>query len=243
MKIKLSISVFLITISYLAFALSSVAKNQVAALTQGEPASIQSTAESIYRSGSADVEVTDTMAEILLQNYTSNDQQYTEALTWIVKVLGQTHNSRYRNSLTEVLTSPNKKLVKDVKTAIKSLDKVNAEQYVKGTVNLDDLHNKSFAASSASSQTPQADRYNKINIVTIGMSMEEVYALCGVATATTSHSTGKAWIPFNFKGGDDVRAVALYKGQGKIIFNKSSQYSTVWKVLQIVIDPNETGYP
>jgi hypothetical protein len=241
MKIKLSISLFLITISYLAFALSPVAQNQIAALVQGEPASIQSTAESIYRSGSADVEVTDTMAEIVLQNYASNDQQYTEALSWIVKALGATHNARYQNSLTEALKSPNKNFVKYVKTAIQSLDKANADQYVKGVVNLDDLRSKSLAVSST--QTVSVDRYNKITIVTIGMSMEEVYALCGVATATTSHSTGKAWIPFNFKGGDDVRAVALYKGQGKIIFNKTSQYSTVWKVLQIVIDPNETGYP
>lgn len=243
MKIKLFISIFLITTSYFASAVSPLAQNQIATLTQNDPAGIRVTAETIYRTGSADVEVTDTMAEILLQNYTRQDQQYTDALVWTLKALGEIHNSRYRNSVTEVLKSPNKKLVKNAKAALQLLDKPDAEQYIKGSINLDDLHKKSVAAAVASTQSVPVDRYSKINIVTIGMSMEEVYAMCGVATATTSHATGKAWIPFNFKGGDDVRAVALYKGQGKIIFNKTSQYSTAWKVIQIIIDPNETGYP
>ena len=74
------------------------------------------------------------------------------------------------------------------------------------------------------------------------MSMEEVFALIGQPTATTSRITGKAWAPFYY-GGDTTRMFALYKGKGRIIFSNASRYTPVWRVIEVVSDPAESGYP
>ncbi len=223
-------------------ALSPAGENQIKALTLGGPTSIKNTAESIFRVGNAEVEVSDTLAEIVLQNYTSSDGQYIDAVAWSAKALGKTGNARYRSVLSEVLEkSGNKKLNKHVGGALKMLPESSADQYVKGTVNLQAKRDE--AAASIPAPTTASGTLNKITAALPGMSMEEVYALCGTPTATTSHITGKQFRPFNFKGGDDVRTYALYKGQGKIVFNQESRYTTTWKVLEVVIDPNETGYP
>jgi hypothetical protein len=232
-----------LTASY-AQALSPAGENQIKALTLGGPSSIKNTAESIFRVGSAEVEVSDTLAEIVLQNYTNGDRQYIDAVAWSAKALGKTGNARYRSTLTEVLEkSGNKKLNKHVAGALKMLPETSADQYVKGTVNLQAKREEAAAAIPAPTNTTGTGTLNKITAAVPGMSMEEVYALCGTPTATTSHITGKQFRPFNFKGGDDVRTYALYKGQGKIVFNQESRYTTTWKVLEVIIDPNETGYP
>ena len=76
-----------------------------------------------------------------------------------------------------------------------------------------------------------------------GMSMQEVYELVGQPSATYTHQTGKAWIPFNFAAKDVSRTVALYKGQGRVIFSLVSAYSGVHRVLEIELNPDESGYP
>ena len=40
-----------------------------------------------------------------------------------------------------------------------------------------------------------------------------------------------------------MRIVALYRGKGRIIFSQESVYSSVWRVLELQPNPNETGYP
>lgn len=230
------------------YALSAAGDYQLKTLTQGGPASIRSTSESIYRAGYAEQEVTDTLAEILLQNYTRNDRQYTDALAWAAKALGATRNARYRATLQEVAEkSTDRKLNKHVDAALESLPATTADSYVKGTINL--AAARENAQATTQTQAPAAQTTNtqanvgKITEARIGMSMEQVHAICGMPTATTSRMTGKAFIPFNFKGGDDVITVGLYKGQGKIVYDKVSRYTSSWKVREVIIDPNETGYP
>jgi len=36
---------------------------------------------------------------------------------------------------------------------------------------------------------------------------------------------------------------ALYKGKGRIVFSNSSRYAPVWRVIEIIRDPSESGYP
>jgi hypothetical protein len=240
MKLYASLLLVILGFSSLCNALSPTGEYQIKVLTQGGPVSLKSTAESVYRSGSADIEVTDTMAEILLQNYTQNDRQYTDALAWTAKALGNTGNARYRDVLTEVLNnSGNKKLNKHVQGSINNLGKDNVEQYKKGMV---DLTKNAPQATEAKAVTLEPGQ-QAITAAVIGMSMEEVYTLCGSPTSTTSHITGKQFRPFNFKGGDDVRTIALYKGQGRIVFSQDSRYNTTWKVLEVIVNPNEGGYP
>ena len=73
--------------------------------------------------------------------------------------------------------------------------------------------------------------------------MAQAYALVGEPTSSTGHVTGKAWIPFNFKGSDTARLYALYKGKGRIIFTNRSYYDHTWQVYEVQTDSNEPGYP
>ena len=75
------------------------------------------------------------------------------------------------------------------------------------------------------------------------MSMAEAYALAGEPTSSTGHVTGKAWIPYNFKGSDTLRQYSLYKGKGRIIFTNRSHYDRSWQVYEVQIDASEPGYP
>ncbi len=242
------ISFIVVLLASNAQALTPTSEYQLKLLTQGGPASIKSTSESIYRTGFAEQEVTDTLAEILLQNYTRNDRQYTDPLAWAAKALGSTRNARYRNTLTEVLEkSTDKKLNKHVAASLKSIPEIEAEQYTKGTINLNAARTqhadtKPNTASTAPATTTH-NGTNKITSAMPGMSMEEVTAICGAPTSTTSHMTGKAFIPFNFKGKGDVVLIALYKGQGKIVYTHPSRYVSTWQVEQVTLDPNESGYP
>jgi hypothetical protein len=65
----------------------------------------------------------------------------------------------------------------------------------------------------------------------------------GEPTTSTGHMTGKAWIPFNFKGSDTARQYSLYKGKGRIIFTNRSYYDHTWQVYEVQVDANESGYP
>lgn len=86
------------------------------------------------------------------------------------------------------------------------------------------------------------DASGSFDQITIGMSMDEVVAFVGQPTATTSRITGKAWAPF-YHGGDTARLFALYRGKGRIVFSNPSRYAPVWRVIDIVYDPSESGYP
>lgn len=227
-----------------AYALTPTSEYQLTLLTQGGPASLKSTSESIYRTGVAEQEVTDTLAEILLQNYArTNNDDYIDALAWAAKALGSTRNARYRSTLTEILEKcTNKKLNKYVSASLKSIPEEEAEQYTKGTINLDTARAQHADKKAAPSTAAQGGT-SKISAAIPGMNMEEVNAVCGAPTSTTSHMTGKAFIPFNFKGKGDVVLIALYKGQGKIIYTHPSRYTSTWQVEEVTLDPNETGYP
>ena len=75
------------------------------------------------------------------------------------------------------------------------------------------------------------------------MTTTEVIALLGAPTSETSHITGKQFRPFNFRGADTQRVIFLYKGKGRVVFNNSSHYTHVYRVLEVQADSNESGYP
>jgi len=73
--------------------------------------------------------------------------------------------------------------------------------------------------------------------------MQEVDELLGPPTNQTTYMTGKQFQPFNFGARDVQRTKYLYKGVGHIVFSLKSAYNGVYRVIEIVPDPNETGYP
>ena len=185
-------------------------------------------AKSIYNTGERDQQVLDALAEALLENEDKTDRTYVDATAWACRALGNSSNPRYHDTLKEVADhGAHRKLRKYAEKALNQLGGGgSAVQYKKGGISL------KAAAAAAPTQTHVKKRsgLQPITVVKVGMSMQEVYDLVGQPTATTSHQTGKAWIPFNYKGGDDVRTIALYKGQGRVVFSNESRYSSGWRV-------------
>jgi hypothetical protein len=76
----------------------------------------------------------------------------------------------------------------------------------------------------------------------MGEESNEVFATIGQPTSTNHYQTGKAFIPFHYGGGDDMRMAAHYKGVGVITFGNDSAYTSGYSVVDISYDPNEPGY-
>lgn len=230
-------------------ALDASGQRYVNQLVQGGPVSIRDAAQSIYHSGYRDTETLDVAAEVLLQKYrTASDSTSADALAWVCKALGISGNGRYKPVLDEVVAnSNNSKLDRHCEKAADSLSPGGAA-YTAGSVNLDAYRNgkgqpASNAPAAVAPAAAVAQGSGSFSDIRTGMSMDEVNALLGAPSATSSHQTGKAWIPFNFKGKDVARVVALYKGKGRITFSQESVYANVWRVMEVTNNPNESGYP
>ncbi|HYM35219.1 MAG TPA: hypothetical protein VET48_07450 [Steroidobacteraceae bacterium] len=238
------------------WALDESGQRYVKQLASGGPSSIHSAAESIFNTGVTDREVLDVAAETLAQGYHKNTdmEPYADAMAWVCRALGNSGNGRYKALLTQVSKdAPNKRLKKHCDKAAGSLPK-GVEPYVVGSVNL--ANYKEGAQPVAQSQTPAKPATSKaapaaapttaakgFSQIKVGMSKEEVESLIGQPTATNSHITGKQFRPFNFKGADTYRIIALYKGVGRIVYSNKDAYTANYRVLEIMEDPSESGYP
>lgn len=225
--------------------LDPVSARYVELLSNGGPSSIREAAQGIHRGGIDDERVLDVAAEVLLRDYkTASSGGEVDALAWITNALSNAKTNRYNGVLEEV--SKNAGHRKLGKYAKKNLNKrlPEAAQYTAGSVALAKVAEQSKAASSQPTATASSNgQYQPISIVKEGMTRQEVMDLVGPPTATHGYQTGKAFNPFNFSGSDMVREEALYKGQGRIVFSNSSRYSSGWKVQEVRLDPNESGYP
>ena len=68
------------------------------------------------------------------------------------------------------------------------------------------------------------------------MPMGVVQEMCGPPTSTESRMSGKQFNPFYF-GRDRVHYVYYYKRLGHIVANNRK------RVIKVVVDPSEDGYP
>lgn len=217
-------------------------------LSKGGMTSIKQAAQSIYNTGEMDTEVLDVAAEVLLSRYPTAARNEIDTLAWVCRAIGNSRNPRYSDALREVSEgSPDKKLRKYASQALSQVGD-GGTQYRKGSVNLAALRSGGASSSSSSAAAAPAaapastGRGAGLESIKVGMSMQEVYDLVGQPTATTTHQTGKAWIPFNYGGKDLARTHLLYKGKGRVICSHDA-YSSVSRVQEVVIDPEETGYP
>lgn len=229
-----------------ALALDATEQNYVSMLTSGSMSSVKVAAQDIYNSSEDNQVVLDYLAEVLLQNYSNATMGDIDTLSWAAKALGKSRNPRYRDTLSSIAnSSANKKLRKYASQSLENLTDSTVPQYKRGGVS---LTKKSSGASTSSrnhhaSAAPSTGAGQPLSAVTKGMSMAQAYALVGEPTSSTGHVTGKAWIPFNFKGSDTARQYSLYKGRGRIIFTNRSYYDHTWQVYEVQIDANEPGYP
>lgn len=221
-------------------AVDVVGQRYIDQMIHGGNTSIKQAAKSMYNGSEKDTEVLDVAAEVLLQQYPTAGNQDIDTLAWLAKALGRSQNNRYHNTLKEVADSnANSKLRKYAQQALDQVAGNRVAQYTKGKVNLDALRkgNKTITTKANSTMSKA-----NISVIRVGMSMPEVYDLIGQPTGTSSHQTGKAWIPFNVTAKDVARTIAAYKSQGRVIFSHSGHMSNS-RVLEVIIDPKESGYP
>ncbi len=210
-------------------------------LTKGGNVSIKQAAQSIYNTGEKDTEVLDVAAEVLLQRYPTAAKADIDTLSWLCRAIGNSGNGRYYSALNEVAESDaHRKLKKFAKKAAKAVGE-SGTQYKKGSVNIASLR-KTGAKTTTPKAVAKPSGKAGLEVIVEGMSLQEVYDLVGQPTATTTHQTGKAWIPFNYGAKDLARTYLLYKGKGRVITSHDG-YSSTSRVLEVLIDPNETGYP
>lgn len=230
-------------------------------ITQGGPVSLRNAAKTIRRQGTASPHVLDTLAEAIYQNATDGNGHMIDAVAWSCKAFATVGNPRYAQTLKDAAEnrSAHRKLRKHCKVALSQLGGPSGPQYQPGTASMTPppAAAPQQRASAAPPQQPQAQpqgqaaapppatagQYAPITEVAVGMSMQEAMAIAGPPTSTTSHVTGKAFIPFNFSGNDTARTIGLYKGQGRLVFSKASTYSSTMNVIEVLVDPNESGYP
>lgn len=217
-------------------------------LASGGVSSMRRGAEEIFNQSLQDQELLDVAAEVLAQNYNKNTgETYADSIAWVCKALGNAGNGRYKALLTEVGDKATaKKVRRHCDKAAGNLPK-GVEPYVVGSVNVDRYKEGGGATATAKPAAKSASTGAARNVdfgkIREGMSMEEVESLIGPPTAMSSHITGKAFRPFNFSGKDSVRSYALYKGVGRLVLSNSSAYTSTYRVIEIVNDSTETGYP
>jgi hypothetical protein len=215
-------------------------------IRSGSPNGLRAAAQNIAASGSAPQEVTDVLAEAMLQNASHPGDAFVDAVAWSCKGLASAGGRRYYTAIKQVADSGNRKLEKHCKKAADGLGSANGPQYVQGGASLaaGAVSNSAAPQVAAAVSAPPAasGSFKPITEVKVGMSLQEAYAISGPPQSSNSHITGKAFIPFNFKGADSQRMIGHYKGQGRVVFSNTSAYTSGQRVLEVQIDPNETGY-
>lgn len=239
----------LVAVLVMSFAFATddpVHQRYINSLTKGGIQGIKQTAQSIYNTGVKDQEVLDVAMEVLLQRYRGASSYELDSLAWVAKAIGQSGDNRYSTALKEVVEGEtNKKIVKYAKRAWKDVGKSpKVAQYQKGAVDLKAASSSKSTAKASAAPKKAAPKNGKATLEDIreGMIMTEVYELIGYPTDTVTHQTGKAWIPFNYGGRDLARTIALYKGKGRVVFSHS-RWEGQAKVLEVIVDPEETGVP
>jgi hypothetical protein len=82
---------------------------------------------------------------------------------------------------------------------------------------------------------------NRLNKITTGMTMKDVYDQLGQPTGAVLYYTKKALTPF-YAGSDQARFDALYRNEGTITFSGAGPSGFLLRVLEVKQDPKETGY-
>ncbi|MGD0390335.1 MAG: hypothetical protein ABSC42_15430 [Tepidisphaeraceae bacterium] len=103
-----------------------------------------------------------------------------------------------------------------------------------------DNSSTAVAPSAATRPIPPDCIFAKVKM---GEERDAVFAAIGQPTSMSGpYQTGKAFIPFHYGGGDDLRMAAHYKGIGIITFGNDSAYTSGYSVVDITYDPSEPGY-
>ena len=212
-------------------------------ITRGDPEQLRAAARGVIAGNVQSTKVMDPLAETMLQNV-SKGKDWQDAVAWGARALGASGNSRYVGVLQELSAKGTpRKIRRHAKKSLELIGSASGAQYQKGGVDLGKAKQSADKAYKriVKSLKP-AEGKETIAIATAGMSQGQVMARCGPPTSTSAYITGKSFIPFNFKGGDSVRTMLLYQGQGYVLVSNSSAFTSKASVIEVVIDPDEPGY-
>src|SRR6218665_898366 len=107
-------------------AVDATGQRYIDQLLQGGPGSVSQAAQSIYHTGYRDQEVLDVAAEVLSQKYrTATSNTEADAYAWVCKAIGASGNGRYKNLLSQVAESGNRKLSRHCGKAARNLSTSN----------------------------------------------------------------------------------------------------------------------
>ena len=236
-----------------AHALDDSGKRYVGMLTSGGPGTIARAGQDIFNTGSSDPEVLEVTAQVLSDIYLKNpdEREYADATAWLCKALGNSGNGRYKSLLEKVANGGVHRKTRGHCTKAAANLPAGGEAFQPGSVDLAKYRaggggsSKHSARKSVAKSAPASASHGKVDFgkVKEGMSTEEVNDLIGPPTNQTTHMTGKQFNPFNFGARDVQRMKFLYKGVGHIEFSLKTAYNGVFRVIEIVPDPSETGYP
>jgi len=262
---KIVVIIFIIAILMIAIpamAVSQEGEQYINQIVGGSSSSFRQAAQSIYNNQLKEQLVLDVLAEKLLQTYNDTDSTTMDAVAWACKALGRSGDVRYRDVLNTVNDNAKKyKVRKYAKQSLEMMPEGKAKHpYKKGSVDLAAMKKrlekgKSAMAVRKKSKPKKSSKKNpvveeeeiietkaSISSIRKGMSLQEVTSIIGAPTSSTSHVTGKTFNPFYY-GSDHARLIHLYKGQGRVLYSQKSSYSNVWQVIEVQINPSETGYP
>ncbi|MGC3979797.1 MAG: hypothetical protein QM808_00880 [Steroidobacteraceae bacterium] len=238
-----------------AWALDASGQRYAQMLASGGPGTISSAAQDIFNTGMKDPEVLDLAAQVLvdLGPKTLLSGEFADSASWLCKALGISGNGRYKAVLESMSKANiNKKTKKWCEKSADQLPKGAADSFVAGSVNVDSYKDGGKGATVAAAKpapaaaakaAPASGKPVDFSLVKEGMSQAEVDDLLPAPTAQSTRMTGKQFQPFNFGAKDLQRLKYLYKGVGHIEFSMKSGYNGVFRVIAIVPDANETGYP
>lgn len=242
-----------------ALALDASGERYAKMLASGGPGTIGSAGEDMYNSGYKDREVLDLAGQVLEDIHLRNVEsfEWADATAWLCKALGNSGDGRYRPLLDRITASGISRRARGhCEKAAKQLPVGTTDAFQPGNVVVENYKDGGPAYAAGAKRPaaappaarpmnagPPAAKSADFSIVREGMSSQEVIDLIGPPTAQTNHMTGKQFIPFNFGARDLQRMNFLYKGIGHIEFSLKSAYNGVFRVIKIVPDPGESGYP
>lgn len=237
-----------------AWALDASGQRYTKMLATGGVGTIRAAAEDIYSTGVSDQEVLDVAAQVLSEIYLKRPEErdYADSTSWLCKAVANSGNGRYRALLETVVKADiHRKTKGHCKKALEALPAGAADSFQPGSVDVAKYRDGGSAqaapaaAPAAKAAAPAGGSAKKVDFSLIkeGMSQQEVDELIGPPTNQTTYMTGKQFQPFNYGARDVQRTKYLYKGVGHIVFSLKSAYNGIFRVIEIVPDPNESGYP
>lgn len=147
---------------------------------------------SIYQDELFEPEILDIVAEQLFVNKVNEDSPaFVDTIAWYAKTLGESKNARYAEILSWAKQHySNKKIHKHIDEAVKSISRVDGNQYKSSNVSLGRLRKQLAEYGNSKVVAREKREYN--NLMTT-MNLREMYKLLGTPDAIEDLSVRSGW--------------------------------------------------